>query len=224
MHRTKAFRILAIALGLVLLAALAALGINAWVKHSTRGSFLTAAQAAGDGDFDCILVLGCQVRDDGSPSLMLRDRLDRGVELYRADAAPKLLMSGDHGTSGYDEVNTMKQLAIDAGVPSQDVFMDHAGFSTYDSVYRCKAVFQARRVLIVSQKYHLYRALYIARALGLEACGVAAEGDTYVGQSMRELREIAARAKDAIKCLFKPAPTFLGEAIPVSGDGDATND
>ncbi len=224
MKKKRAVRILAVLLGLALLAALAALGLNAWVKHCARGSFLTAEQAAGDGGFDCVLVLGCQVRDDGSPSLMLRDRIDRGVELYRSGAAPKILMSGDHGTKGYDEVNTMKQLAIDAGVPSGDVFMDHAGFSTYDSVFRAKAVFQAKRVLIVSQAYHLYRALYIARALGLEACGVAAEGDTYVGQSMRELREIAARDKDAIKCIFKPDPTFLGEAIPVSGDGDATND
>ena len=155
---------------------------------------------------------------------MLGDRIDRGLELYKAGAAPKILMSGDHGTVSYDEVNAMKRIAIEAGVPSEDVFMDHAGFSTYESVFRAKAVFQARRVLIVSQEYHLYRALYCARALGLDACAVAAEDIRYRGQFYRDLREIAARDKDFLKCIFKPDPTFLGDVIPISGSGDATND
>ena len=208
--------------GLALLVLL--LAVNFYVRVSTRSRIMTAEQAAAEGDFDCILVLGCQVRDDGSPSLMLRDRLDRGLELYEAGAAPKLLMSGDHGRTAYDEVNTMKAYALERGTDSHDVFMDHAGFSTYESVYRARDVFRAKRVLIVTQEYHLYRALYIARALGLEAWGVSAEGGNYRGQFNRELREIAARVKDAVKCVFKPEPTFLGEAIPVSGDGDATND
>lgn len=210
-----------IALGLIL--ALLLLGVNFYVRGSAKSRIITPAQAAG-GDYDCILVLGCQVRPDGSPSLMLRDRLDRGLELYGAGAAPKLLMSGDHGQTEYDEVNVMKQYAVDAGADSSDVFMDHAGFSTYESLYRARDVFQAKRVLIVTQEYHLYRALYIARALGLEADGVSAEGEQYAGQTVRELREIAARVKDAVKCVFQPKPTFLGDPIPVSGDGNATND
>ena len=209
-------------LGLILVIAL--LGVNFYVRGSTKARIITAEQAAADGDFDCILVLGCQVRADGSPSLMLRDRLDRGLELYGAGAAPKLLVSGDHGQTEYDEVNTMKRYVLDAGVDSRDVFMDHAGFSTYDSVYRARDVFRAKRVLIVTQEYHLYRALFIARALGLEAWGVSAAGGSYGGQTFRELREIAARVKDAVKCVFRPAPTFLGEPLPVSGDGNATND
>ena len=209
-------------LGLALLVLL--LAVNFYVRGSTKGRLLTPEQAAAAGDFDCILVLGCQVRDDGSPSLMLRDRLDRGLELYAAGAAPKLLMSGDHGQTEYDEVNTMKAYAVARGADEHDVFMDHAGFSTYESLYRARDVFQAKRVLIVTQEYHLYRALYIARALGLDAWGVSAEGGNYRGQFNRELREIAARIKDAVKCVFQPEPTFLGDAIPVSGDGDATND
>ena len=133
-----------------------------------------------------------------------------------------LLMSGDHSRETYDEVNAMKDYAVAAGVPSSDVFMDHAGFSTYESMYRARDVFEARRVIIVSQKYHLYRAVYDARALGLEAWGVAAEDIAYTGQWLRELREILARDKDVFYCWLKPQPTFLGEAIPVSGDGDAT--
>ena len=224
MKERKIGKILLVLLCLCLLAGLAGLGVNAWMKHSVRDRILTPAQAAADGDFDCILVLGCQVWADGSPSMMLRDRIDRGIELYKAGAAPKILMSGDHGTISYDEVNAMKRTAIDAGVPSEDVFMDHAGFSTYESIFRAKAVFQAKRILIVSQKYHIYRALYCAEALGLEACAVAAEDIRYRGQFVRELREIAARDKDYLKCIFKPEPTFLGDPIPISGSGDETND
>ena len=101
--------------------------------------------------------------------------------------------------------------------------MDHAGFSTYESMYRARDIFQAKKIVIVSQQYHLYRAVYDARALGLEAYGVAAEDISYWGQGMRDLREILARNKDVLWCLLQPEPTFLGEAIPISGNGDLSN-
>ena len=173
---------------------------------------------------DCILVLGCLVRSEGNPSDMLADRLRRGVELYKAEAAPKLLMTGDHGRTNYDEVNTMKQYAMDEGIPSQDIFMDHAGFSTYESMYRARDIFQAKKILIVTQEYHLYRALYVAQALGLDAYGVNADYRNYSGQSMRDIREILARNKDFLTSIFQPQPTYLGDAIPISGSGDLTND
>ena len=159
-----------------------------------------------------------------TPSPILRERIDRGIGLYNLGAAPKLLMSGDHGRVGYNEVGVMKTLAIDAGIPSQDVFMDHAGFSTYESLYRARDVFCAKRVIIVSQKYHLYRALYIADQLGLEAYGVGADVQRFYGQTTREMRESLARVKDFLYCAVKPLPTYLGETIPVSGNGDLTND
>jgi len=175
-------------------------------------------------DADCILILGAGITHSNSPSPMLEDRLLEGISLYQSGAAGKLLMSGDHGQTDYDEVNVMKQFAVDEGVPSEDVFMDHAGFSTYESLYRARDVFAADTVIIVTQKYHLYRALYIAKALGLNAYGVASDPRTYHGQAYRDLREVLARCKDFITCLFQPPPTFLGEAIPVSGNGDWTND
>lgn len=196
--------------------------LNAHVKKTASDRILTAEEAAAL-NADCILVLGCGVRPTGEPSLMLRDRLDMGLALHEAGAAPKLLMSGDHGRQEYDEVNAMKDYAMAAGVPSEDVFMDHAGFSTYESMYRAKEVFCAEKVIIVSQQYHLYRAVYDARALGLDAYGVAAEDVAYLGQTLRDVREILARNKDWFYCLFRPEPTFLGEAIPVFGDGNATN-
>ena len=154
---------------------------------------------------------------------MLADRLRRGIALYNSGAAPKLLMSGDHGREEYDEVNCMKDFAVEKGIPSDDIFMDHAGFSTYDSLYRAKYVFGAEKVIIVTQKYHLYRALYIADALGLEAVGVSADLRTYFGQSMRETREIAARIKDFGMTILKPESKYLGEPISLDDSGDVTN-
>ena len=213
-----------IGVALILLGAALVFGINGWVVYEGGKYILTPEDAADLSDIDCILVLGCGVRDDGTPSHMLEDRLRRGVELYKAGAAPKLLMSGDHGRTNYDEVNTMKQYAIDAGVPSEDVHMDHAGFSTYESMYRAADIFCAEKILIVSQEYHLHRAIYLARALGLEAYGVAADYRTYSGQLYRDIREILARDKDFFVAIFKPDYPYGGETIPVFGNGDLTND
>ena len=206
------------------LGGIAVLGINSYVKKSAVDQIITPEEAAELADVDCILVLGCYVYDSGRPSDMLADRLRRGIELYQSGAAPKLLMSGDHGQKDYNEVKTMKLKAMEAGIPSEDVFMDHAGFSTYESIYRARDVFAADKLIIVTQEYHLYRALYIANALGVEAYGVAADYHTYVGQANREVREILARNKDFATSILKPNPTYLGEVIPVSGDGNLTND
>ena len=208
---------------LALLAGVAVFGINEYVKSVARQKLIKVETAAELQDVDCILVLGCWV-DNGTPSLMLGDRLERSVELYEAKAAPKLLMSGDHGQEDYDEVDAMKRYALDQGIPSEDVFMDHAGFSTYESVYRAKEVFGADKIIIVSQEYHLPRAIYIAGQLGVEAYGVAAKDVNYGGQAYRDLREVLARVKDVGYCLLKPEPTFLGETIPISGSGIETHD
>lgn len=198
--------------------------INSHVKLAAGDRIISTDAAAKLRDVDCILVLGCGVWHGGVPTPMLADRLERSVELYENGASGKLLMSGDHGRKDYDEVNVMKEYAIDAGIPSENVFMDHAGFSTYESIYRAKAVFKAENVIIISQSYHLYRALYIAKGLGLKAYGVGSDQREYMGQEYREAREILARVKDFFTVIFKPEPTFLGEIIPVSGDGDLTND
>ena len=215
---------LAVLLGLSILGVSIVFGIDAYVVRSTSDRLLTPEEASQLEDIDCILVLGCKVKSSGEPSAMLHDRLKRGVELYNAGAAPKLLMSGDHGTMTYNEVQSMKQFAIDEGIESSDVFMDHAGFSTYESIYRAQDIFQAKKVIIVTQEYHLYRAVYIARQLGMEAYGVAADYHTYAGQLGRDAREMLARCKDVAMTVFRPEPTYLGEPIPISGNGDVTND
>lgn len=199
----------------------AAFGISGYVKSSVKEYILDPSDT-GEG-YDCILVLGCGVYGT-TPSHMLEDRLLRGVELYKNGVSDKLLMSGDHGRTSYDEVNVMKSFATENGVPSEDVFMDHAGFSTYESMYRARDVFKAEKILIVTQEYHLYRAVYDARALGLDAYGTVSMPRTYQGQLYRDIREVLARDKDFFYAIFKPEPKYLGEAIPVQGDGNLTND
>jgi vancomycin permeability regulator SanA len=203
---------------------IALIGINAIVKTSTMELILTQEEASTLEEVDCILILGAGVWEGGRPSPMLEDRLLQGIELYETGISDKLLMSGDHGRKDYDEVNVMKQFAIDAGVPSEDIFMDHAGFSTYESMYRARDIFEADKVLLVTQGYHLYRAIYVAEELGLEVYGIASDPRLYAGQNYREAREVLARVKDFFYVMLKPEPTYLGDAIPVSGNGDITND
>lgn len=197
---------------------------NGYVKHTGGQKIRTPETIAKAGTFDCIMVLGCGLRADNTPTLMLADRLDRGIELYQAGIAPKLLMSGDHGRIHYDEVNQMKQYAIDRGVPSADIFMDHAGFSTYESMYRAKEIFQVSKMVVVTQQYHLYRAVYNGGRMGIDTYGVASRNTRFGGQRTRDFREFLARNKDLLIGIYRPKPTFLGEAIPVSGDGNVTND
>ena len=215
-------KLLIIFLILAVLGSVAVLIINGIVCSVGKKYMLAPESAAIDAD--CIIVLGCQVKDSGEMSHMLHDRVQRGVELYKSGAAPKLLMSGDHGRENYNEVGAMKNYAIENGVPSSDVFMDHAGFSTYETVFRAKEIFGAKKVIIVTQEYHLYRAVYIARQLGMEAYGVAADYRTYAGQLGRDAREILARCKDVAVTMFRLKPTYLGDPIPITGNGDITND
>lgn len=199
------------------------LAINFYIKHTTKKQIIENDNYSNIKDADCIIVLGAGIWGD-EPSPMLEDRLLEGINLYKNNVSSKIIMSGDHGTKEYDEVNVMKKFAIENGVPSEDIFMDHAGFSTYESLYRAKEIFGAKKVVIVTQKYHLYRALYIANQLGIEAYGMGSDPRKYVGEAYREMREILARNKDFVQCIFKLEPTFLGDTIPVSGSGDITND
>ena len=203
--------------------AVAVLGINLYVRLSTKKQIIKRDEYSNLSDVDCIIILGAAIWGD-KPSPMLEDRLLEGIKLYQNNVSDKIIMSGDHGKKEYDEVNMMKNYAIEKGIPSENIFMDHAGFSTYESIYRAKDVFQAKKIVIVTQKYHLYRALYIANKLGIEAYGVGSDPRQYVGATNREIREILARDKDFFKCIFKPKPTYLGDKIPISGNGDVTND
>ena len=208
-------------LGIAFLIGIAAVSLSLYMVKTTEKSIFTADTFKNDEKADCILILGAGVKDS-KPKPMLRDRLITGIELYKSGAAKKIIMSGDHGRADYDEVNVMRSFAIEQGVRAEDIFLDHAGFSTYDSVYRAKNIFGAENIIIVSQKYHLYRALYIAKELGVKSAGVSADLNPYSGQLKRDIREIIARDKDFFKCIIKPKAQIMGDKIPLDGDGSIT--
>lgn len=219
----KIFKILNILLIIVLISIIITIIINYYIINTSKKRILKEEDYSKLNNIDCILILGAGIWGD-KPSPMLQDRLDEGIKLYKKGLSSKIIMSGDHGKEEYDEVNVMKSYAIEKGVPSKDIFMDHAGFSTYESVYRSKEIFEVKKMIIVTQKYHLYRALYIADRLDINAYGVNSNPKKYSGQIFREVREIIARNKDFIYTIIKPKPTYLGESINVSGSGDITND
>jgi len=210
--------VLAIAFAVVLVFA----GTNAAAILTTQDGIVDQ-QAAASFDADAIIVLGASVYPDGTPSGILQDRLDDGIALYFAGAAPKIIMSGDNGTESYNECWAMKQYAISQGVPSEDVFCDHAGFSTYETMYRARHVFGADRVVIATQTYHLYRAIYDAQGVGMEAIGVPSDYGEYVNQSWYDFREIFARTKDFFQVLMKTPSTFVGDPISLDQSGDVTD-
>ena len=173
---------------------------------------------------ECALVLGCSVYSDGTPTPMLRDRLDVGIRLYKEGVVPKLLLSGDHGQVEYNEIGSMYSYCLAAGIPEEDIFLDHAGFSTYDSMYRAQSIFCVQRCVVVTQTYHEFRAIHIGNALGIRCLGVASDQEHYRGAVYRETREVLARFKDYFKVMLKLPPTYGGEEIPITGPADRSHD
>lgn len=194
-------------------------GINLYMVKKEESKIISLDELKDD--YDAILVLGCKV-ENGGPSVMLSKRLDKGIEVYNKIGS-KLLLSGDHGENEYDEVNIMRDYILESNIDSKDIFLDHAGFSTYDSIYRAKNVFGAKKIVIVTQRFHLYRALYIAEKLGLEAVGIKAEDVPYQSVMIRnELREVLSRDKNFIKVIIQPESKYVGDPISLDGDGNIT--
>lgn len=197
--------------------------INAHVIRISAPRLISADAATNLENVDCILVLGSSVQPNGTLNRVVRERVDTALALYENGVSQRLLMSGDHGKVNYDEVNAMKQYCVDKGVNPDVIFLDHAGFNTYDSIYRAKAIFGIQKMIIVSQEYHLYRAVYIANELGIEAYGVPAEQEATTAL-ITNLRESVARVKDYFSCAFHIEPTVLGEPIPISGSAKLSDD
>jgi SanA protein len=164
------------------------------------------------------LLLGAKVYPNGRMSDVMSDRALTALELYKNKKIQKILISGDHGRQSYDEVNTIKDYLLKNSVPAQDIFLDHAGFDTYDSLYRAKAVFQVSSVIIVTQDFHLPRAVYIGKSLQLDAVGLSADKHSYVSETYNQLRESLARLKAFFDVMFQAKPKFLGPTISIQGD------
>lgn len=204
----------------VLLCLLLVIAANLIVIFSAKPRVIAQSDAESL-NADCILVLGAKIEGD-DPSDVLKDRLDVAIELYQAGAAPKLLMSGDHGTDGYDEPSVMKRYAIEHGVPSYDIFCDHAGFNTYDSLARAKKVFGCQKIIAVTQGFHISRAVFLGKALDIDIYGVTSDRSPY--KFSNHVRESLARVKAVFTAVFKPEPRYLGESVPITGDGRVTDD
>lgn len=218
--RLKRFLMMIVLLAVI--AALAILMIDLYID-SKGSKYLSSLDEVPKAD--AIIVFGAYVFPDGTVCRMLADRLDYGYELYKAQKALRIIVSGDHSTTAYDEVNAMREYLQSKGVPREDIFMDHAGFSTYETLYRARDIFVVDKAILVSQEYHLVRALYIAEKLGLEAYGVASDPRAYPDMQYYRIREVGARCKAFMQAgIFKPEPTFLGDTIPIWKDGNLTDD
>ena len=189
---------------------------------NTASSKIVWPNALSEKKVDCIIVLGARVYEDGTPCTVLKDRLDTGIDLYRAGVSDRLLLSGDHGKVDYDEVTAMKAYAMEQGVSEKDIFLDHAGFSTYETMYRAATIFGAQSCVVVTQRYHLSRAVYLADTMDMETYGVEADREPYQRIRYFEAREALARVKDVIFAAVRPEPTYLGTPISLDGDGRVT--
>ena len=193
-------------------------GVQIYMAQSTKAYILSDPSEAPESD--AVMVLGALVFGSGRPSPTLRDRLDYGYELYALGKAKKIIVSGDHGQKDYNEVGAMRDYLLEKGVPREDIFMDHAGFNTYDSMYRAKEIFGVENLLISTQDFHIARSVYIARRMGISAYGYPCV-DIGNGRHNR-MRESLARVKAVIDTGIRRKPRFLGESIPISGDGILT--
>lgn len=222
MKRMKKICLLLVLIGLGGLALLG--GINLYMVHRTAERIAEPnAYTQSDTRADCILVLGARVWEDGSLSAVLRDRVDAAIALYKEGVAPVLLMSGDHSSESYNEVEAMRDYAVEQGVPAEAIIMDHAGYSTYESMYRAKAVYGMSSCIVSTQRYHLYRAVYIGSAVGMDTRGVTADQRLYAKQSYYDIREAAARVKDFFLSMIQPEPAYMGLGVPYLEKGKAVD-
>ncbi len=216
-HRSKhsVLKTLLIVVLSIILAFLAlTIGISGFTISSTRNNVHTIAQVEEQGiHADAIVVLGASVFANGTPSDILADRLEVAADLYKAGAAPTIIVSGDNRESHYNESDAMKDYCVELGIPSDAVYIDHAGYDTYASIYRAHYEYGANSVMVVTQAYHLYRALAIAQGLGMQAIGVAADKGDYDNQMMYSIREAIARDKDFFQTLLKLPPEDATQPI-----------
>ncbi len=170
------------------------------------------------------IVFGAKVWATG-PSHILEDRLDAGIALYKSGKVRKLLLSGDHGQREYDEVNAMRDYVLARGVKPADVFLDHAGFRTYDTLYRARDVFGVKSAVLVTNRFHLPRSIYVARRLGLDVVGLSSDARAYRTWLYNNCREFLARTLAWVEVnVTCPSPKYLGPAIDIEGDGRVTHD
>ncbi len=220
MKTNKYIKILIVVMSLLLVCILGFRGIEIYINKYSENYIVTAENIPYA---DAVMVLGAYVYNNEAPSPVLEDRLLYAYDLYRNGKVKKILVSGDHGTKEYDEVNVMRNFLIQKGVPANDIFMDHAGFDTYDSMYRAKIIFQIKTLLISTQEFHIRRAVYIARRLGIDAYSYPCLDKDIYNMEYLNSRERLAKIKAFLDVeILRRKPKFEGEAIPIWKDGTLT--
>lgn len=165
---------------------------------------------------DTAIVLGAGINSKGELSTIFKDRIEGGIALYQAGKVKTILVSGDDGQLEYNEVNPAREYLLVRGIPSEDIFLDHAGFDTYSSMYRARDIFLITSAIVVSQSFHVPRAVFLARNLDIEAHGLSTDQHSY--RIKNNIRELLANVKAMLNVIFNRTPKYLGEEIPITGD------
>ncbi|OCB70480.1 hypothetical protein B0A79_00135 [Flavobacterium piscis] len=199
---------------LVIIGLVAIVSVNYYVKSSTKKNIYYSIKKFPKNDVG--IIFGAGINGD-QPSKYLKDRLDAGISLYKANRINKILLSGDNGRDEYDELTVMKNYCFNHGVDTTKIFIDYAGFDTYSTIYRAKHIFNIKKATLISQEYHLNRAIYIGQKLGIKSVGYSANNGEYRGYKYVTFREYGSIFKSFFDILRNREPHFLGNSIDING-------
>lgn len=221
MNQKKLFAV-KIVLGGLILATCVLLSINYLISSQVDG-YISKNVNSVKPCYTAI-VLGASVSNEGDLSTVLTDRMLTAIDLYHSGKVQRFLLSGDHGRQQYDEVNSMKNFLIEHRINAKDIFLDHAGFDTYNSLVRAKKIFDVNKAIIITQNFHLPRAVFIGRSIGIDTYGVKADKREYRNMYKLQFRELFANVKAVYEVLFDINPKYLGSKIPITGDSQLSWD
>lgn len=210
-----------IALYLAIIGLIAIVSVNYYVKSSTKKNIYYSIKKFPKNDVG--IIFGAGINGD-QPSKYLKDRLDAGIMLWKAKRINKILLSGDNGRQEYDELTVMKNYCFNHGVDTTKIFIDYAGFDTYSTMYRAKHIFKIKKATLISQEYHLNRAIYIGQKLGIKSAGYSANKGEYLGYNYVCFREYGSIFKSFFDVLRNREPRFLGGEININGESNYSKD
>ncbi len=187
--------------------------MNYYVRSSTKNKIYYTVKKFPKNDVGIIFGAGI---NGNQPSKYLKDRLDAGILLYKMKRINKILLSGDNGRDEYDELTVMKNYCYNHGVDTTKIFVDYAGFDTYSTMYRAKHIFKIKKATLISQEYHLNRAIYIGQKLGIKSAGYSANNGEYHGYKYVCFREYGSIFKSFFDVLRDREPRFLGTPININ--------
>ncbi|MBF4485913.1 ElyC/SanA/YdcF family protein [Flavobacterium sp. CSZ] len=214
----KYFKII---LYLAIIGLVAIVSVNYYVKSSTKKNIYYSIKKFPKNDVG--IIFGAGINGD-QPSKYLKDRLDAGISLYKANRINKILLSGDNGSDEHDELTVMKNYCFNHGVDTTKIFIDYAGFDTYSTMYRAKHIFNIKKATLISQEYHLNRAIYIGQKLGIKSVGYSANNGEYLGYKYVTFREYGSIFKSFFDVLRNREPHFLGNPIDINGVSNYSKD